>query len=290
MTDANVKSGTKFAPHSEYTQCGSTIIPQKLEGGLRVEGVKTTAQTGIPLVSIITATFNAGEQLRSTIKSIRDQTYNNIEWIIVDGASSDNTVDLILQNENVIDYWVSEPDGGIYDAWNKGMLIARGEWIAFLGAGDVYKPNAISAYITAIESSTLIPEFASSKIRLVNSSGKVLRIWGAQFDWSIYKKYMNIAHVGALHHKSLFEKQGLFDTAYSSAADYEFLMRCGQSLKTLYLNDVTVDMLAGGVSNGRRGMFETYDIQKKYGAGVVAKLRLWSSVAKSVIRPWLRGY
>lgn len=261
-----------------------------LVGGLRLHSDLKQSHPGLPLVTIITATFNAADHLLRTIKSICDLTYDNIEWIILDGASSDNTVDLIRQNEAVIDYWVSEPDNGIYDAWNKGVSLARGEWIAFLGAGDVYKPNAINVYMSAIESLLVIPEFASSRVRLVNSSWKELRIWGAPFNWTIFKKYMTVAHVGALHHKSLFEKHGLFDTAYSSAADYEFLMRCGPSLKAIYLSDVTVDMQVGGISNGNKGMFETYAVQKKFGAGIAAKFRLWLALGKSVIRPWLRGY
>ena len=88
-----------------------------------------------PLVTIITATYNAASSLQATISSIRQQSYVNIEWIIVDGGSSDDTVRILQQNDDVIQFWTSEPDNGIYDAWNKGIARARGEWIGFLGAG-----------------------------------------------------------------------------------------------------------------------------------------------------------
>lgn len=285
-------NGSQTGTGDMHVPCSAhaVSVPERLEGGLRCKGVKKNAQPGRPLISIITATFNAVEQLSNTIKSIRELTYDNLEWIVVDGASRDNTVDLIRRNESVIDYWVSEPDSGIYDAWNKGVSLARGEWIAFLGDGDVYKPDAIEVYTKAIRASEMMPELVTSRVRFVNSDGVVLRVWGTAFNWSTFKKYMNIAHPGALHHKSLFEKHGLFDSTYSSAADYEFLMRCGANLKTLYLDEVTVDMLTGGVSNSSKGIFETYNIQKRYGAGIAAESRLCLAYVKSLIRPLLRGY
>ena len=266
------------------------VSPVRLEGGLRLNGEEKRSRVGKPLVSIITATFNASEHLPRTIQSIREQIYANIEWIVVDGASKDKTVELIRQNEDVIDYWVSEPDGGIYDAWNKGVLLASGDWIAFIGAGDSYMPSAIDNYMNVMSTSAEIPELASSQVQLVSDSRSALRVWGAPFKWEEFEKYMTIAHVGALHHRSLFEKHGLFDISYSSAADYEFLMRCGASLKSIYLNELTADMLVGGISNGYKGMFETYLIQKRYGAGISAKFRFWFACTKRFIRPLLRGY
>lgn len=243
-----------------------------------------------PLVTIITATYNAASCLRRTIESIRRLKYENIEWIVIDGGSKDGTVEIIQENEDIIGYWVSEPDAGIYDAWNKGVRLACGDWIAFLGAGDRYKQDAINNYMNAITASTIKPNLTISKIQFVNSNGRVLRVWGAPLEWKSFKKYMSIAHVGALHHASLFDRHGLFDTSYSSSSDYEFLMRCGKDLKTLFLDVVTADMLFGGVSSGYRCLQETYLVQVRYGAGWLAKYRLWVAYAKRFIRPLLRGY
>ena len=110
--------------------------PVRFEGGMRFKGMRRVPQPDKPLITIITATFNAAEYLPYTIRSIRAQEYENIQWIVVDGASKDGTVDLLKENEDVIDYWMSEPDEGIYDAWNKACLHVRGEWIQFIGAGD----------------------------------------------------------------------------------------------------------------------------------------------------------
>lgn len=260
------------------------------KGGLRTRGVIKTSRADKPLITIITATFNAYEYLPRTIKSIRNLTYDNIEWIIVDGGSKDGTVELILQNEDLIDYWISEADRGIPDAWNKGVLLARGDWVAFLGSGDSYHPYAIGTYINAISVSPTMPDLASSRVRFVNRDGSTLRVIGAPFRWAAFKRRMGIAHVGALHRRSLFAEYGLFDTSYSSAADYEFLMRCGENLNAIYLDDITADALIGGISNSYKSMYEGYLIQKRYGGGISAKFAFWFACVKRFIRPLLRGY
>jgi glycosyltransferase involved in cell wall biosynthesis len=266
-------------------------MTERFEGGCSLGNKIKRSKIGEPLITIITATHNAADHLLRTIKFIRDLTYDNIEWIIVDGASRDNTVELIRQNEDVIDYWISEPDAGIYDAWNKGVKLARGDWIAFLGAGDSYKPDAINVYMDAIFQSPVPPELVSSRVQFVNDVGAVKRVKGGAFEWGTFRKYMTIAHPGAFHSRSLFEKHGLFDTTYSSAADYEFLMRCGPSLRALYLNVITAEMLVGGISNGYKGLVETYAIQRQYGMNYFsAKFRLWIACAKAYIRPFVRGY
>ena len=196
----------------------------------------------LPLVTIITATFNAAHELPRTIRSIRELTYKNIEWLVIDGNSSDNTIKLIHDNNDIISEWISEPDSGIYDAWNKGVSKAKGDWIAFLGAGDAYKPEAISWYVDAILASGKTLDFVSSRMEMVSSAGVVYREWGGSFNWNIIQRYMNIAHVGALHHRSLFDRYGFFDCTYRSSADYEFLMRCGERLRSLYLPIVTSSM------------------------------------------------
>ncbi len=244
-----------------------------------------------PLVTIITSTYNAAELLPKTIESICSQSYENIEWILIDCASVDGTVELLKQYESIITYWKSEPDKGIYDAWNKAISFAKGEWITFIGAGDCYKPSAIENYINAIEASLIKPDFVCSQVEFVDRKGNRLRVKGLPFEWKAFNKYMTIAHVGAFHHRSLFEKYGLFKISYVTAADYEFLMRCGKNLKPLFINMITVDMLVGGVSSGYKNIFETNLIQRHYGTNyILAKYRLWIACLKRFVRPYVRGY
>jgi glycosyltransferase involved in cell wall biosynthesis len=257
---------------------------------LKFQNEINQTSSSVPLVTIITATFNAAAYLSKTIQSIRELTYKNIEWIVIDGNSTDQTVALIRENEDVISFWLSESDGGIYYAWNKGLVEAKGDWIAFLGAGDTYTPEAITNYLNAILASTSQANFASSRVQLVNKDCVVLREWGYKFEWQQFQKYMNIAHVGALHHRELFEKYGLFDTKYQSSADYEFLLRCGEKISSIYLGIVTTTMLKGGASDSFKGIRETYEIQRKYMSGLTATYRYLLARAKRIFRPFLRGY
>lgn len=261
-----------------------------LEGGLRLKGDAKVPDKNNPLVTIITATYEAENFLPKTIKSIRELTYKNIEWIVIDGNSTDQSVELIKENQDVIDYWVSEPDGGIYDAWNKGVAQAKGEWIAFLGAGDEYTPESIAEYMHAICLFDDELEFISSQVHTVDESGRILRTWGDPFTWAQHKKYMTIAHVGALHRKRLFEIHGQFDTAFKSSADYDFFIRCGENLKALYLKKVTALMLKGGVSSGYGGIYETYLIQKNNNPAASTRIRYWIACAKRFARSLLSGY
>jgi glycosyltransferase involved in cell wall biosynthesis len=108
------------------------------EGGLRTRGRFKKEHDGSPLVTVVTVVYNGAEHLERTIRSIINQSYNNIEYIIIDGGSTDGTVDIIKKYDQTVDYWVSEPDNGIYDAMNKGVSLACGDWINFMNAGDIF--------------------------------------------------------------------------------------------------------------------------------------------------------
>ncbi|MEO6118912.1 MAG: glycosyltransferase family 2 protein, partial [Methylotenera sp.] len=109
------------------------------KGGLRTRCFNKHSLPHKPLISIITVVFNGAETIRDTIESVLKQSYGNIEYIIVDGGSSDATVDILKQYDHVVDYWISEKDKGIYDAMNKGIALARGDVIGTLNADDFYR-------------------------------------------------------------------------------------------------------------------------------------------------------
>lgn len=227
------------------------------EGGLRRQGYgKSDGSESGPLITIITAVFNGEKTLEQTILSVINQSYDNLEYIIIDGGSKDGTLDIIKKYEDAIDYWISESDGGIYDAWNKGVKLSSGTWIAFLGADDIYLDGAIQVYIDFIrEQQDTEMEYVSSKINLTNGS-QVLRTVGLPWSWSSFRRYMKIAHVGSLHHKKLFEKYGLFDDSYKITGDYEFLLRSGSRLRAYFLDGITANMHVGGVSNANALVFD----------------------------------
>lgn len=204
------------------------------------------------LISVITVSFNSEKTIKKTIKSLLNQTINNFEYIIIDGKSTDNTLTIIKSFDNAfkskgIKYtWVSEKDSGIYDAFNKGVKLAKGTWISFLGSDDYYLKNALKIYNKEINNLNSYVDLIHSNVNLGNRKN-IQDKW----SWKIFRKKMNIAHVGAFHHKLFFKKYGLFDTSYKIAGDYELLLRAKQDLKTHWFNKITAFMADGGASNNQ---------------------------------------
>lgn len=211
----------------------------------------------LPKITIIVAVFNAAKTLQQCLYSFTQQRYQNKELIVIDGGSIDGTLDLILENQEHIHYWVSERDNGIYDAWNKALKHTSGEWVAYLGADDTLLPNALQNYADFIhthENEGL--DYVSSRVNLV-SGDKFIRTIGQAWTWDAFRHYMNVAHVGSLHNKRLYEKYGQYDISYQICADYEFLLRAKNSLKAGFLDIVTVNMSIGGASDSDAALIET---------------------------------
>ena len=181
-----------------------------------------------PLISIIVAVFNGKATLQQCIDSVFQQTYPNKELIIIDGGSSDGTADLLVENSNKFSYWISEPDQGIYNAWNKGLAQAHGEWICFIGADDYFWDTTVlermAVNLAMLPTSTRV---AYGQIMLVSDDWAVPRQigepWGQVKDF--FKQFMCIPHVGTMHRRSLFEQHGQFNESFKIAGDYEFLLR-----------------------------------------------------------------
>lgn len=174
-----------------------------------------------PLISVVTVCYNAATTIEATIQSVINQTYPHIEYIIIDGGSTDGTVDIIKRYANRIAYWVSEPDKGIYDAMNKGIEVATGEWINFMNAGDWFYDECVL--------SNVFTKPIHSYINIVY--GKTL----AKYDWGNYIVTPPAIHVlnkrMCLCHQSIFirgsyHKAHLYDLAISLAADYDMIYHC----------------------------------------------------------------
>ncbi len=206
-----------------------------------------------PLISIIVAVFNGGKTLQQCIDSISQQTCLNKELIIIDGGSKDNTVELLNANNQYISYWVSEPDKGIYNAWNKALLQAKGEWICFLGADDYFWNNQVLEKMT--EHLKIMPpdiRVVYGKVMLVNKEGE--NIYSVGEPWEKVKKsftkFMSIPHPGTMHRHCLFEQHGLFDESFYIAGDYEFLLRELKTRDAVFIpNIITTAMRQGGISS-----------------------------------------
>jgi glycosyltransferase involved in cell wall biosynthesis len=249
-------------------------------GGTRLQGSVTSATLAMPLVTVITAVFNGQDCIADCIESVLHQDYPNIEHIILDGNSEDGTVAIIRRYENNVALWLSEPDRGVYDAWNKGLELARGEWIAFLGADDRYFPNAISTYV---ELGRRMPdaEFLTSRAQLNHPSGYA-PVFGGPWEWPRFSKTMTTIHVGTMHRRSLFERYGKFNTSFLIAGDYEFLLRPRAHLRTAFTPATTVVMRAGGLSDSTAGLYEAR--RARVEAGVRAPLTATIELRFAVLR------
>jgi glycosyltransferase involved in cell wall biosynthesis len=249
-------------------------------GGTRLQHNVASATLVVPLITVITAVFNGQDCIADCIESVLHQDFPNVEHIILDGNSEDGTVAILRHYENKVALWLSEPDSGVYDAWNKGLELARGEWIAFLGADDRYLPNAISTYV---DLARRVPdaEFLTSRAQLNHPSGYA-PVFGGAWEWPRFSKTMTTIHVGTMHRRSLFERYGKFDTSFLIAGDYEFLLRPRANLRTAFTPATTVVMRAGGLSDGTAGLYEAR--RARVEAGVRAPLTATIELRIAVLR------
>jgi len=214
----------------------------------------------LPKISVITSTYNSGKTVKDTLESILNQTYDNIEYIVVDGKSSDNTVDILksfeeLYKRKLISYkWISEPDTGIYNAWNKALKFATGDWIVFIGSDDYFKNNTIFEKMIPFlnECEEENTHFVYGKIEHINHLNHITEESGK--PWVEQKRRftytMNIGHTGSFHHKQLFKQHGQFNESFKIVGDYEFLLRelKTESNRASFVNKTLVVMREGGVS------------------------------------------
>ncbi len=215
-----------------------------------------------PIVSIIIATYNAAALLPKTLASLRSMAAFRFELLIADGGSTDETLSIIEQNKDMIAWFKTEPDKGVYDAWNKALKHARSPWIAFLGAGDTYMTEALEKYAAAARLNPDADYIAADQWQVL-PDGQQLRRKGAPWVWSAFKNRMTITHVGNWHAKKAFEQYGDFDTSYTIAGDYEWLLRAGEKLKVVYIPLPLVQMLVGGMSDRNWNVIrETLHAQK----------------------------
>jgi putative colanic acid biosynthesis glycosyltransferase len=199
----------------------------------------------LPRVSIITVVFNGEKSLEKCIKSVTSQSYENVEYIIVDGNSTDLTVDIIKRNEEKISYWISEPDKGIYDAMNKALKVASGEWIYFLGSDDVLIDSNIIASIFNENVNLNLSEY---KLLFGNIKYDKGRIFVSSFTKKILLKN-TIHHQGAFYNKDLFT-EFTYNIKFSVYADYELnLLLFLSKSKTYRINKIIALCSSSGLSD-----------------------------------------
>jgi len=211
------------------------------------------AKTNKVKISIITATYNNEDTIEDAIKSVSSQTYKNIEHIIIDGNSSDNTLQIIKKQQEKIAKIISEPDDGIYDALNKGIKNSNGELIAFLHGDDIYADiNIIEHVVHSFENNNTDSIYADLLYVSKNNTNKVIRNWkSGTFTFKKLKKGWMPPHPTFIVKKEIYERCGNFDTSFRIAADYDIILRFlgKHKISTSYLPEVMIKMRVGGESN-----------------------------------------
>jgi glycosyltransferase len=202
-------------------------------------------------ITIITACYNSAETIRDTLESIRSQDYKNIEHIIVDGGSKDQTIDIAKQFPHVSKV-VSEKDDGIYDAMNKGISLATGDIIGILNSDDIYTNNSvIEKVMKEFEDGSTDAVYADLQYVKYDNTQKITRTWhsGKFSKRKFYFGWMP-PHPTFFVRRSVYEKLGNFNCALRSAADYEFMLRVllKNNYPTKYIPEVLVKMRTGGMS------------------------------------------
>ena len=208
---------------------------------------------GTQKVTIITVTYNSAAYLQDCINSVRSQNYPNIEYIIVDGKSTDGTMGIVRKNNEAVDYWISETDKGMYDAINKGMAVATGDIIGILNSDDVLdNDNVITTIVNCFEKYGVDSIYGDLEFVDRNDVNKVMRIWkGQPFKRSRFRYGWMPAHPTFYIKRSLVEKYGFYENHYYSAADYEFMSRYLylNKVSSYYIPELLVRMRMGGQSN-----------------------------------------
>jgi len=208
-------------------------------------------------ISIITSVYNNKDTIAEAIESVLMQTYDDIEYIVVDGKSTDGTIDIIKQYQGKITSFVSETDEGLYDGLNKGLSLASGEVVGFLHSDDFYAHSAVIENVMKAFRSHQVDSVYGNLIYVKKEdTSKVVRYWNSG-DFCIKKLHRGWMppHPTFFVKRDIYRKYGIFDTNFRIAADYDIILRFlgKHKISTYYMSDVFIKMRVGGESNRSLG-------------------------------------
>ena len=212
-------------------------------------------------ISIIISVLNGESTLKRCIDSILTQSYISYEIIIIDGKSCDNSNLIIASYGTHIFHHISEPDSGIYEAWNKGLKLASGDWICFLGCDDFFWDEKVFERINvaANGNKNLKLNYIYGKAAIINKKLNLKKIVGIEWETASKKLLhsMSVPHSGSFHSKNLFEKIGSFNESFKIAGDYEILLRARNELSALFIDEITVGFSLGGISSNPKNVLKS---------------------------------
>lgn len=234
-----------------------------------------------PRISILVATWNCAPQLAAFLESLAAQSWTDWELLLLDNTSIDGTAELVAAFQQRLPdgprrvVWSSQPDTGIYDAWNRGLQLAKGSYLSFIGADDTFLDAQSLGRIAALTATDA--DLITARNAYCAPDGRFLRHWGFGWQWKRMRQSMNIAHPGMLVRRDWFTRIGPFDPSFRICGDYEWFLRLPPELRSVHSSDSILRVVQAGVSHTRIGQVyaETFRAQRRH-LGVPVSATYWT--------------
>ena len=246
------------------------ILKNKTRGGLRTRGIYKHSSNIKPLISVITVVLNGEKYLEEAISSIIKQTYDNIEYIIIDGGSTDRSLDIIQKYENHIDLWITEKDSGLYNAMNKGIALSSGDFVGFVGSDDYLYLNTLEKLAKAAQKETI--DYTVGPVDIIRENGQPKEKILVLPNFLMQNRFifdMATHHLSFYVSRKIINKIGNFDENFNIRSDYDMTIRViSKSKKKFNFTDSVGSFREGGVSGSYSSYFENFSILRKHGISV----------------------
>ena len=246
------------------------ILKNKIKGGLRDKAIIKINTNAKPLISVITVVLNGEKYLEEAISSIIKQTYDNIEYIIIDGGSTDRSLDIIQKYENHIDLWITEKDSGLYNAMNKGISLSSGDFVGFVGSDDYLYLNTLEKLAKAAKKGTI--DYTVGPVDIIIENGQLKEKILVLPNFLMQNRFifdMATHHLSFYVSRKIINKIGNFDENFNIRSDYDMTISViSKSKKKFNFTNSVGSFREGGVSGSYSSYFENFNILRKHGISV----------------------
>ncbi len=246
------------------------ILKNKTFGGLRTRGIFKNSSNIKPLISVVTVVLNGEKYLEEAISSVIKQTYDNVEYIVIDGGSTDRSLDIIHKYENYIDFWISEKDSGIYNAMNKGIALSSGDFVGFVGSDDFLYLNTLEKLAKVAKKETI--DYTVGPVDIIRGNGQLIEKILVLPNFLMQNRFifdMATHHLSFYVSRKIINKIGNFDESFNIRSDYDMTINViSESKKKFNFIDSVGSFREGGVSGSYSSYFENFNILRKHGISV----------------------